>query len=47
MGKVSVKVTVFFEDSFWIGVIERISEAGKQRQFELKQQKRKEKHRGR
>lgn len=47
MGKVSVKLTVFFEDSFWIGVIERISEARKQRQFELKQQKRKEKHRGR
>ena len=41
MGKVSVKLTVFFEDSFWIGVIERISEARKQRQFELKQQKRK------
>ena len=28
MGKVSVKLTVFFEDSFWIGVIERISEGG-------------------
>ena len=28
MGKVSVKLTVFFEDPFWIGVIERISEGG-------------------
>ena len=28
MGKVSVKLTVFFEDPVWIGVIERISEGG-------------------
>ncbi len=77
MDKVSGRLTVFFEEPFWIGVFERISEgklsvckvtfgaepkdyeiyelvvsqeqreAEKQRQFELKQQKRKEKHRGR
>ncbi len=100
MDKVSGKLTVFFEESFWVGVFERIShgklsvckvtfeaepkdyevyefvlknyyrlqfspavatdvkedgrnpkrvqrEAEKQRQFELKQQKRREKHRGR
>ena len=77
MDKVSCRLTVFFEEPFWIGVFERISEgigtksqqalklqqeqlkterktvsreqreAEKQRQFELKQQKRKEKHRGR
>ena len=97
MDKVSGRLTVFFEEPFWIGVFERISErklsvckvtfgaepkdceiydfvlknyyrlkfspavatdvkeavrnpkreAEKQLQFELKQQKRKEKHRGR
>ena len=50
------KLTVFFEDPFWIGVFEKISErrqnskeqkeAEEQRRFDLKQQKRKEKHRG-
>ena len=97
MDKVSGKLTVFFEEPFWVGMFERVSEGklsvckvtigaepknynfvlknyywlrfspaaatdvkeagrnpkreqretGKQRQFELKQQKRKEKHRGR
>ena len=49
MDKVSGKLTVFFEEPFWVGVFERVSDGKLSvcKQFELKQQKRKEKHRGR
>lgn len=53
MDKESGTLTVFFDEPFWVGVFERKSvsreqrRAQKERQFHLKQQKRKEKHRGR
>lgn len=64
MDKVSVKVTVFFDEPFWAGVFERIdgekltackvvfgAEPGDDKvqeyRYELKQKKRKQKHRGR
>ena len=53
MGEAIGKLTVFFENQFWIGVFERIEngkkeqkEAEEQRMFELKQRKRLEKHKG-
>ena len=62
MDKVNGKLTVFFEEPFWVGIFERI-EDGKlsvakvtfgaepkdcevQRMFELKQRKKREKHKG-
>lgn len=56
MYKVTGKLTVFFEEPFWVGVFERTENGklsvckvtfGAERKFALKQQKRKEKHRGR
>ena len=51
MDKVSGKLTVFFEDPFWVGVFEHIEDgklsvAEAIRMFELKQQKKREKHKG-
>lgn len=49
MDKESGTLTVFFDEPFWVGVFERKSvnreqrRAQKERQFHLKQQKRKEK----
>ena len=57
MDNASGKLTVLFEDPYWVGVFERVSDgrlsvskdmrkAETQKQFELKQQKKKEKHKG-
>ncbi len=56
MYKVTGKLTVFFEEPFWVGVFERTENGklsvckvsfGAEPKFALKQQKRKEKHRDR
>lgn len=56
MGKVCFTLTVFFEDPFWVGVFEyvegsrlsasKVTFGAEPRLFELKQQKKNEKHRG-
>ena len=46
MNEAGAALTVYFDGQFWDGLFER-RDAEEQRRYELKQQKRKEKHRGR